>query len=346
MTRKTHLVGSWPGRTPEHAMEAALKQLSPHLLRMTDGETGDRASWITVGIDALRANPDVEMINDGDWSSYHNVAKWRVKEGHTLDPDNIRLCYARYFDGSFPAFKELRARFGRPDLQFQVGIPASIDVAGASFGEAAFTDPSIPAAFTTAAAREIEKIRASADEEVLFQLETVFSLVAVAREPDEAQPEIARRMAAGLAAMAAAAPEGTHFGCHLCLGDFNREAFTNMRDARPLVLVANAIVDQWPEGRVLDYIHVPFAAARKPPIEDEAFYEPLSDLRLPEDVRFVAGFLHETLDLPAHQQLLARIESRVGRPVDVAAACGLGRRDTPEEALEEMREAAALIETA
>ncbi len=63
-------------------------------------------------------------------------------------------------------------------------------------------------------------------------------------------------------------------------------------------------------------------------------------------MRFIDGFLHESLDLGAHQEMLARIESLTGREVDVAAACGLGRRPTPEQALEAMREAAALIAAA
>ena len=54
----------------------------------------------------------------------------------------------------------------------------------------------------------------------------------------------------------------------------------------------------------------------------------------------------ELFDLGAHQELLARIESLTGREVDVAAACGLGRRPTPEQAFEAMREAAALIAAA
>ncbi|MBV8988301.1 MAG: hypothetical protein JO372_07035 [Solirubrobacterales bacterium] len=43
--------------------------------------------------------------------------------------------------------------------------------------------------------------------------------------------------------------------------------------------------------------------------------------------------------------MLARIEGLLGREVDIAAACGLGRRDTNEEAFDQMRETAALIES-
>jgi hypothetical protein len=62
-------------------------------------------------------------------------------------------------------------------------------------------------------------------------------------------------------------------------------------------------------------------------------------------VRFIAGFLHEKLSAEEHRQLLARIEDLVGREVDVAAACGLARRKTTQEAFEKMGEAATLIKT-
>jgi hypothetical protein len=42
--------------------------------------------------------------------------------------------------------------------------------------------------------------------------------------------------------------------------------------------------------------------------------------------------------------LLARIEHLVGRQVDVAAVCGLGRRASDEEAFEQMRETTALLD--
>ena len=326
-------------------METALGYLAPYLARMSDGETGDRHLWVTPAIDSFRANPDVEMVHDGNWTDYDDTARWRVREGVTLDPDNIRLHYKLSFERSFPAFRELRGRFGRGDLRFQVGIPAPIDLALYTFGDVVFSDASILNACTLATAREINKIFAIGGEEVVFQIETVVALVGVAQAPTEQQAAVAKQMADAIIGLVALASERSHFGLHLCLGDFHHKAYGKMRDVGPMVQLANAIIDGWPDGRTLDYLHAPFAAAAEPPIADEAFYTPLEQLRLPEQVRFVAGFLHEDLDLPAHQQLLARIEGLLGREVDIAAACGLGRRDTNEEAFDQMRETAALIES-
>lgn len=325
-------------------MQIALDHLAPYLDRMTDGETGDRQLWITPAMEHFRANPDVEMVHDGDWSDYENGARWRVRDGMTLEPENIRLHYALAFKNSFPSFKVLRERYGRTDMRFQAGIPAPLDLAVDSFGEAAFADPGILDACITASVREIKTIHADGGDDVVFQLETVTALMAVARAADEAQEHVASQMAETLIDVGRRSPDGTRFGTHLCLGDFHHKAYGSMRDARPLVLLANAIAAGWPEGRVLDYVHAPFAAAAEPPVADEEFYAPLAALRLPETTRFVAGFIHESLDLGQHRELLARIERLAGREVDVAAACGLGRRPTPDQAWDAMRKAVALIE--
>jgi hypothetical protein len=344
MTRRAHLVGAFPGRDPEHAMEAALDHLAPHLDRLTDGETGDRHLWITPPMDTFRVNPDVEMLHDGGWTDYEDTAKWKVKDGVTMDPDNIGLRYSLAFQGSFPAFKFLRERFDRADLRFQVGIPAPIDLAVYSFGSAAFTDPQILDACTAASVREIATVAEVGGNDVVFQIETVVALVAVAQAPADSRAQTAAQMADTLVDVARRSPDGTSFGIHLCLGDFHHKAYGNMHDAGPLVLLANVIAEAWPEGRRLVYVHAPFAAAAEPPIPEESFYQPLKELSLPDDVRFIAGFLHESLDLERHRELLARIERLIGREVDVASACGLARRDTPTEAFQAMRDAAELIE--
>ncbi len=344
MGRRTHLVGAWPGRGPEHAMDQALSRLAPHLDRLSDGETGDRHLWCTPVIEKLRANPDVEILRDGDWSDYEQVAQWKVADGHTLDPANLRHHYALAFRNSYPSFLVLREKHGRPDLRFQVGIVAPIDLAIYAFGEAAFADPSILEGWQVSTVRDIAEIHAEAGDDVVFQIETVVALIAIAQAPDEAQPAVAAQMAETMLDTIRRSPAGARFGIHLCLGDFHHTAYGEMRDVTPLVLLANAIAAGFPDDKVLEYVHAPFAAAKEAPIAAESFYEPLRDLELPDDTRFIAGFLHESLDTEAHRELLARIERMAGREVDVAAACGLGRRDSDEEAFEQMRETAALLQ--
>ncbi len=163
------------------------------------------------------------------------------------------------------------------------------------------------------------------------------------RLPGPAGRAAAAFFAGGIADLARRAPEGSHWGIHLCLGDMNHRAMGRLRDVSPIVWLGNAIVDRWPAGRHLDFIHAPLAAGSEPPPLEPEFYAPLRDLRLPVGTRFVAGFVHEERTLPEQRALLAHLDELIGRPVDVACSCGLGRRSR-EDALATIDQAAALAD--
>jgi methionine synthase II (cobalamin-independent) len=153
--------------------------------------------------------------------------------------------------------------------------------------------------------------------------------VLLARAPSRVRPRLAKLLSRSITGLAAASPPGTRFAVHLCLGGMNNRAFGIMGDVSPLVLLANAITSSWPAERRLELIHAPFAAADNPATTTARFYEPLTELHLPTDVRFAAGFVHETQELSQQREIRDLIESRLAREVMVSAACGLGRRDEP-----------------
>lgn len=342
--RKTHLVGAWPGRSAPDAMEEALSRIGDHLLQMPDGETGERSGWVKPTVEWARANPDLELVQDGDYSDMRHTPVFRVK-GESFDSANIHLQYQRAFEESFPAFKVLRERHGKSDIRFQVGIPAPADCAWATFAsDGATPDPSLADPFFEATVPQLHAIHEIGGDDIVFQLESVVAMVAVVMAPEDQQEAVAQQMAGMLAGVAQSAPAGAKFGLHLCLGDFNHQSVTDMGSARPLVLLSNAVAAAWPQDRPLLYIHTPFAAAEKPGHLEEEWFEPLSELDLPEDVRFVAGFIHESLDIDDLRVVRDRIDTLTGRKVDVAATCGLGRRKDPNEAWDAMAKATALIE--
>jgi len=350
MARRAHLVGSIPGTTAAEAMEAALNRLAPYLLTLSDGETGARSGWIGACIRNMAANPDVELVavGRGDFSSYEDVPQYRLRDGATLNAANVEAClpYEAAFTASYPVFGELRARHGRPDLPFQVGIPGQLDLAVDAFGFEVGFDPRYYQPSLEATTAQVSKIAAAGGDDVVFQLETPAALIAVASADETAAAGTARQIAAMTVQLPAAVPEGTRFGVHLCLGDLNHKSLANMRDITPAVLVANELAAAWPPGRTLEFVHVPFAAAEEPPTFDPGFYEPLSQLDIPESVRFVAGCIHESLSSDAQVDLLRLIESHLGREADVAAACGLGRRPDVAQAWDAMEKALLLVEAA
>ena len=334
MTRSAHLVGSLPGEDTSDAMQLALGKLGGHLRTLPDGETGERHHWIIHIIDALRRHPDLELKKEGDWSDYDKTPVLRVSKGHTLRGDSLDFGHVATFEESWPTFQRLREERGETSLAFQAGVPGDFDMALFTLGPlGAFRHR---AAFRNATVREIREIYRRGGKDVVFQIEVPAELIFVARMPGPLRPLMARFLARGVARLARESPAGARFGVHLCLGDMNHRSLASLTDATPVVLLANAIVKAWPAGRPLEFIHAPFAAAQKVPRTDAAWYAPLTELRLPARTRFIAGFVHEDQDLEEQRRIRSLIEKNVGRQVDVATSCGLGRRTRPagEAALE------------
>ena len=131
MSRHTHLVGAWPGKDAPEAIETALTRVGPHLERMTDGETGLRAFWVTPTIVATPSNPDVNQLEVKSTGTYSTQGFYEIKPGVTMNPDNIEHPYFEAFEKNYPIFKQLRDEHNQPQISFQVGIPAL--AAGACF---------------------------------------------------------------------------------------------------------------------------------------------------------------------------------------------------------------------
>ncbi|CAN5291403.1 hypothetical protein BH20ACT5_BH20ACT5_07990 [soil metagenome] len=339
--RRAHLVGSIPAPDAAAAMRMASELLGPLLRNMPDGETGERHNWIIHMIEGLRAHPDLELAKDGDWSDYDKTPRFRIRKGRRLYGANLDFGVLAAAEGSWPAFVRLREETGRADLSFQVGIPGDFDLAMFTLGPVGALRHR--RAFTEAMISEIRAVHARFGDEVIFQLEVPAELVLLARMPGRLQPAAAGKLGREIAALAAAAPEGARFGVHLCLGDMNHRALGNLADVAPLVRLGNAIADRWPDGRPLEFLHAPFAAADLPPPTDAGFYAPLAEVSLPGHVRFIAGFAHEDRSLDEQRRIRALIDGHVGRPVDIAAACGFGRRD-PDSACAVMVQMVELCE--
>lgn len=324
VARRLHLVGSFPAPDAESAMRTVLEHAAPRLASLPDGETGDRYNWAAGMVLRLLDHPALVVARAGDNADYEHQLRYRVRSGRRLRGEDLDFGQFDAYVASRPLFDGLRETFGRPDLSFLVGVPGDLDMALFTLGL-----PGILVhrrAFTRAIARTVQRIHMQADNQVLFQLEVPAELIAVAKMPAPLRRAAATWAANGIAEIARRAPRGTRFGLHLCLGDLAHRAMTQLRDTAPITTLANAVVRSWPGGRSLEFIHAPLASGQTPPPLEPAFYAPLARLRLPASTRFVAGLLHEGSTIDELRTVLAAVETAVGRPVDVAAACGLGRR--------------------
>jgi hypothetical protein len=240
VTRTAHLVGSLPGRDPGAAMARALDLVGPHLRSLPDGETGERRNWIVSIVEGLRDHPDLEARKAGDWSDYDRTPQLRVRRGRPLYGASLDFGHRAAVADSWPRFQEATEAAGRPDLTFQEGVPGDFDLAMFTLGPLGAVRHR--RAFTEATLAEIRDVRALTGPTTLFQIEVPVELVLLAKAPAAARPVLARALARNVTRLASAAPEGTRFAVHLCLGDMNNKAFGTMGDARPLVLLANSIL--------------------------------------------------------------------------------------------------------
>lgn len=324
--RRVHLVGTIPADSTGSAMRLVSDTLGESIIDwLPDGETGNRKNWIGRLVESLRDHPDLELSKEGDWSDYDSTPRFKVKKGH--DFSSVDLDYFEHFEASWPEFKNVRSDLGRTDLAFQIGIPGPIDLAFAAFGFNPVDGLRRAGPFERATVTEIEKIKGVAGNEVVFQLEIPIEVELVNRIPPPLRKPGARLLGKKILRVVSDSPEGTRWGFHLCVGDMNNKAFSKLRDLGPAVDLANAIVSRFPQGRTLEFLHLPLAHGSIPPTTDPRFYAPLIDLDLPPGIRFIAGYAHEAQSLEEQEKVRDIVEVMVGRKVDIAAACGLGRRD-------------------
>jgi hypothetical protein len=321
--RGVHLVGSVPAASADQALDMVIEHVGGRLCPwVPDGETGDRRNWVQRLIEHERSHPDLEVARDGSWTGYEDTPSFRVRPGHRFE--SVDLDYAEAQAGSWPAFDARRSRL--PDgTRLLVGVPGVLDLAMITFG----FDPrkSLPhtVPFRDETVRQLVVMAERSRGEVVFQLELPVEVSAVYRAPRPVVKALAAAISREVALVARRGPD-VGYGIHLCNGDMNNKALVRPDDLGPLVEFANSLAKAWPSSRRLEFVHLPFARGDEPAPAYPSFYDPLRQLRIPPSTRLAAGFVHEAVSLEGNLAVRSAIEERVAREVDVAAACGLGRR--------------------
>ncbi|MCM6774239.1 hypothetical protein NDR87_12225 [Nocardia sp. CDC159] len=325
-SRAVHFVGSFPAESTEDAMRTMLGGAGERLRTLPTGEVRRYEFYIQPIIADLVAQGVLEVRSVGSWETSRDRTIHRVPRGKQLRGEAMDLGYLAEAREALPLFRELRRERGLPELSLQIGMPTAFTLAFIAMGVNGVRKHK--QAFVDASVRDIAAVRELAGDDVVIQLEATAELLLMAKTlPFHRLADRALGLAKGIAAMAAAAPAGTRFGVHLCLGSLRNRAGARPRDARPLVALANSVARHWPAGRPLEYVHGPLAAGDIPPSMKPSFYVPLRDLDLGPDTAFYAGLVHEIPSVEQQVQTLHTVEAALGRRVDgVASACGLGRR--------------------
>lgn len=350
--RRAGFVGTLPQF--DSAEEAIAWQLSPtvrdRVRRVCGGEVGTRGRWIVPSLQRLAQSEKVRVTHAGDWLDYTDYERVAVRPGQVLTTPDFGL---RLVDDALAeaAVLDRSTSESVPRPPLQVGVYCYLDYSLFAFGPrgAARWGRSVLSALT----EQVETIHQHLGDSAVFQLEFPVPTVLTASTPPvlRSSPRLShhlycRPVSAVLAALItrqiAAAPEGSRWVLHPCWGDLGHRSMTFPPSAGPIVELLNALIRRWPAGRRLDAVQLPLSAGDHPAPTDPAFYHHLRRLAVPAGTTIIAGIVDETR--PSSEQFQARdlIEDALGRPVDVSAACGLGRRP-PEQAWDAVRRTFELL---
>ena len=339
--RRVLLVGSLPYQDEATAMARAVDLIQDRLIALPDGEVGerserfpngDRAAWVVGLIERLKAETELfDVVKPGQTNElglpvdFKSLPRLRPRVKRDVLGERLYLGYDRFALGSWPHFLELRESTGNQTLRFQVGFPSALDCA--------FTMLSPPRAlryyqaYAAALARDANFIASQLGaENLLFQIEAPAEVIAAHKLP---RPFVRLTLRPILNLVRRLDPQ-VPIGIHLCFGDLNNESPFAPKKSDRLVYFAQQLINRWPSSHSMAYIHLPFAAGKSPPPKKAKAYRALRNLKLPEGTRLVAGFVHEQMTIQELTDLLHVIDEARGAPVDVATACGLGRRPTED----------------
>ncbi len=115
-------------------------------------------------------------------------------------------------------------------------------------------------------------------------------------------------------------PDGVELGYHLCYGDFGHRHVIEPKDTGLMVRLANKLSER--VRRSIQWIHMPVPRKRS----DDAYFAPLSDLRLNPETELYLGLVHHSDGVAGTRQRIAAA-AKVIPDFGIATECGMGRRD-------------------
>jgi hypothetical protein len=107
---------------------------------------------------------------------------------------------------------------------------------------------------------------------------------------------------------------------HLCYGDSGHKHVVEPTDMKDMVEFVNRLARQI--KRPLQLVHMPVPRNRS----DDAYFEPLRELRLRPETELCLGLVHHTDGVEGTKRRLEAAE-RYASHFSIATECGFGRRD-------------------
>jgi hypothetical protein len=292
--------------------------------KIPDGETDERRGWIAALVPRLQRVPQLEAHERA--AGYSAAPRFTIVPGVTSEQIDVpQLGYAAAARCAYPLFRELRDQgvIG-PGTRFQVSLPT------VTAGCEPFVAPDDQGAFEPAYAR---RLRADVDEilaavphgDLAMQWDVAVEMGIVegvfpAHFDDRFGGVVSR-----LAELSGWIPAEVPLGYHLCYGDAPSDEgewrhWKEPEDTSKLVAVASAVTER--AARPLDWFSMPVPLSR----DDDAYFEPLTDLCLDARARLYLGLVHHSGGVEGAHRRIDTARRHYDRGFGVATECGMGRK--------------------
>jgi hypothetical protein len=322
-----HFVGSIPLPDTETVFRTLTAATGPHLLRLPDGETGIRKTWIRFLQDVLAQNPAIERADDvppfkfvqWDGKVIREIPRLRLRLGAVPDPATFDTGYAKMAIASWSVFERLQRTGVIPTtVKFQVSLPTPIAPVYNNMIPA--DRPGLLPALTRHLLGEVAEIAAAIpNDRLALQWDVCQEVLAWEGYYEPGPIDTRTETLAVLTEIGEGVPVGIELGYHLCYGSPADEHLVQPRDAGLMVEMTNAVSAR--VRRPIQYFHLPVPKNRT----DDAYFAPLANLVLHSETQLYLGLIHHH-DATGDATRLAAAR-RHARVDGIATECGLARGD-------------------
>jgi hypothetical protein len=321
-----HFVGSIPLPDAETVFRTLASATGPHLVRLPDGETGIRKTWIRFLQQVLADNPAIEVADvapfkftQWDGKVLREIPRLKVKPGATPDPATFETGYAEMAVGSWELFRRLQQDGAIPaGVRFQVSLPTPI---APTYNNMLPEDrPKVLPALTRHLLGEVAKIAAAIpNDRLALQWDVCQEVLAWEGYYEPGPVDFRSETLKILREIGDAVPDRIELGYHLCYGSPADEHCVQPKDMGIMVEMTNAVAAG--VRRPIQFFHMPVPRDRK----DDAYFAPLDRLRLEPQTALYLGLIHyNDTDGDAARLSAARRHARVD---GLATECGMARGD-------------------
>jgi hypothetical protein len=322
-----HFVGSIPLPDSETVFRTLSGAVGTHMVRVPDGETGIRKTWIRFLQDVLAENQAVERATDvppfkftqWDGKVVREITRLRLKPGAKPDPTSFKTGYGAMAIESWGVFDRLQKAGVIPaNVKFQVCIPTPI---APTYNNMVPNDRSgILPALTQHFLGEVAQIaEALPNDRIAIQWDVCQEVLAWEGYYDKGPIDFRTECIDVLTKIGDAVPAKIELGYHLCYGSPADEHMVQPKDAGLMVEMTNAVAAS--VKRPIQFFHLPVPKPRT----DDGYFVPLEKLKLAAETELYLGLIHHN-DAAGDATRLAAAR-RHARVDGVGTECGMARGD-------------------